>query len=387
MTGASEPEAGGHPVGPVASEAPAPRPGPVVLEGRFGRVEKLDERHAAALWDAVNGDDTLWTYLGYGPFPGAAAFAAWVAGRVKLDDPYSYAIVDGASRRAVGIATLMEIRPAMRVIEVGHIVYGTPLQRTPLATEAQYLLAHYAFETLGYRRYEWKCNALNAPSRAAAMRFGFAFEGIFRQHMIVKGRSRDTAWYSMLDSEWPTRKAAFERWLAPDNFAADGSQRTRLSVLNQATAQEGGVAIRRATVADQAALEVLTRAAFGTMDPILQRRSLALIADYGALLRDQEVWVIDGAEELDAALVMEVHGGIQVFIIAVAPAAQARGLGETMLNFAEHRAKALGFNALKVLGNENLTRQIGWYARRGYRRLPEADPRDPQLVHMSKTLG
>jgi RimJ/RimL family protein N-acetyltransferase len=129
---------------------------------------------------------------------------------------------------AVGILSLMEIRPAMRVIEVGNIVYAPALQRTPLATEAQYLIARYAFETLGYRRYEWKCNALNATSKRAAERFGFSYEGLFRQHMIVKGRSRDTAWFAMLDSEWPARKAAFERWLAPENFDRDGRQKTKL---------------------------------------------------------------------------------------------------------------------------------------------------------------
>jgi RimJ/RimL family protein N-acetyltransferase len=126
----------------------------------------------------------------------------------------------------------MEIRPAMRVIEVGNILYSPALQRTPLGTEAQYLLARYAFETLGYQRYEWKCNALNAASRSAALRYGFAFEGILRQHMIVKGRSRDTAYYSMLEREWPARKAAFERWLAPENFDAQGRQRVSLSELN-----------------------------------------------------------------------------------------------------------------------------------------------------------
>jgi RimJ/RimL family protein N-acetyltransferase len=150
---------------------------------------------------------------------------------VKLDDPYSYAIIDRAGQ-AVGIATLMEIRPAMRVIEVGNIVYSPSLQRKPLGTEAQYLLARYIFETLGYRRYEWKCNALNAPSRRAALRYGFVFEGILRQHMIAKGRNRDTAYYSMLDSEWPARRAAFERWLAPDNFDAGGKQRVSLSELS-----------------------------------------------------------------------------------------------------------------------------------------------------------
>ena len=129
----------------------------------------------------------------------------------------------------------MEIRPAMRVIEVGNIVYSPALQRTPLGTEAQYLLARYAFETLGYRRYEWKCNALNAASRRAAERFGFTYEGMFRQHMIVKGQNRDTAWFSMLDSEWPARKAAFERWLAPENFDRDGRQTRLKNVWREAT--------------------------------------------------------------------------------------------------------------------------------------------------------
>jgi RimJ/RimL family protein N-acetyltransferase len=232
MSSASEPEPQtGQPVGPFVDATPARPPGPVVLEGRFGRVEKLDVRHAAALWEAVKGDNALWTYMGYGPFADGAAFSAWVEERTTLTDPFSYALMrDG---RAVGIATLMEIRPAMRVVEVGHIVYGTPLQRTPLATEAQYLLARYVFETLGYRRYEWKCNALNAASRRAAVRFGFTFEGLFRSHMIVKGRSRDTAWFSMLDAEWPARKAAFERWLAPENFDPEGRQRIGLSALSR----------------------------------------------------------------------------------------------------------------------------------------------------------
>ena len=231
MTIASEPDpVTGQPIGPLVGVTPANLPGPVVLEGRFGRIEKLDAGHAAALWEAVTGDVTLWTYMGYGPFANFAAFEAWVAERTKLADPFSYAVT--AEGRAIGIVTLMEIRPAMRVIEVGNIVYGTPLQRTPLATEAQYLIARYAFETLGYRRYEWKCNALNAPSRRAAARFGFTYEGLFRQHLIVKGRSRDTAWFSMLDSEWPARKAAFERWLSPQNFDSAGRQRESLSALN-----------------------------------------------------------------------------------------------------------------------------------------------------------
>jgi len=216
------------PLGAPVDSTPAPLPGPVTLKGRFGTVERLNAaRHDADLWEAVRGHDAIWTYLPAGPFADAAAFSTWLAGCEQNAERIFYAILDGAGR-ALGISALMEIRPAMRVIEVGHIVYSPALQHTPLGTEAQYLLAHYAFETLGYRRYEWKCNALNAASRRAAERFGFRYEGIFRQHMIVKGRSRDTAWFCMLDSEWPARRAAFERWLAPENFDREGRQKARL---------------------------------------------------------------------------------------------------------------------------------------------------------------
>ena len=224
----------GQPVGLPVDATPARKPGPVTLDGRYGRVEKLAAAHGADLWRAYAGHDHIWTYLAhYGPFPDQAAFEQWLASRLPLEDPYSYAILDRAGR-AVGIATLMEVRPAMRVCEVGHIVYSPALQRSPLGTEAQYLLARYAFETLGYRRYEWKCNALNAASRRAALRYGFVYEGTFRQHMIAKGRNRDTAYYAILDGEWPARKAAFERWLVPDNFDADGRQKLSLSQLNYA---------------------------------------------------------------------------------------------------------------------------------------------------------
>ena len=224
----------GQPVGFRVNPQPSGRPDAVTLTGRYGNVERLDpSRHSISLWDAVRSHDKIWTYLAYGPFADEGAFFGWRVSRVLLTDPYYYAIVDPAGR-AIGLATLMAIRPDMRVVEVGNILLGPSLQRTPLATEAQYLLARYAFETLGYRRYEWKCDALNAASRRAALRFGFSFEGIFRDHMIIKGRSRDTAWFAMLEAEWPARKAAFERWLAPENFNADGTQRMRLGELNQA---------------------------------------------------------------------------------------------------------------------------------------------------------
>ncbi len=216
------------PVGPAVDSAPALFPGTVTLRGRTGTVERLSAaRHRAALWTAMRGHDAIWAYLPAGPFSEQAEFDAYIATCEDNKERIFYAVVD-AGGRAVGILSLMEIRPAMRVIEVGNIVYSPTLQRTPLATEAQYLIARYAIETLGYRRYEWKCNALNAASKRAAERFGFTYEGLFRQHMIVKGRSRDTAWFSILDSEWPARKAAFERWLAAENFDRDGRQKTKL---------------------------------------------------------------------------------------------------------------------------------------------------------------
>jgi RimJ/RimL family protein N-acetyltransferase len=222
----------GQPVGLPVDTTPAKGPGPVTLKGRYGRVEKLGPEHTRDLWSAFAGHDQAWTYISTdGPFATKAEFSAFLGKRAAADDPYAYAIVD-PSDRAVGYLTLLRIEPEMRVIEVGHVLYSPALQRTPLGTETQYLLARYAFETLGYRRYEWKCNALNAASRRAALRYGFIYEGTFRQHLIAKGRNRDNAWFSMLDSEWPVRKRNFERWLDPENFDGEGRQKLSLAALN-----------------------------------------------------------------------------------------------------------------------------------------------------------
>lgn len=218
-----------QPLGQLVDTSPAHEPKSVVLKGRFGRVEKLDPmRHRGDLWAAFASHDEIWTYLPYGPFTDEDAFALWLKARAGLTDPFSYVVVDKAEH-ACGIIALMALRPENRVAEVGNIVLAPSLQHTTLATEAQFLLARYVFETLGFRRYEWKCDARNAPSRRAALRLGFNFEGLFWQHMIVKGRNRDTAWYAMLDTEWPSHKLAFERYLKPSNFEPDGRQIIRLS--------------------------------------------------------------------------------------------------------------------------------------------------------------
>ncbi len=208
-------------IGFAVDPSPAPRPQPTVLSGRVVTLRPFDlPAQAEELYRATHGPerDDLWRYMNEGPFPNLAAFQAAFEKKQSSTDPLFFAIVENTTGLPVGQASYLRIEPAHRVIEVGNIVFTPALQRSCGATEAMYLMARHVFDDLGYRRYEWKCNALNQPSRRAALRLGFSFEGIFRQHTIVKGRNRDTAWFSMLDLEWPQRRASFERWLAPSNF-------------------------------------------------------------------------------------------------------------------------------------------------------------------------
>ena len=227
----------GQPIGfPVDGWSPRRKPPAIAMTGRYCRVEPLGvERHAAALWDAYSADSEgrLWTYLPWGPYAGFAEYFAATEAGLKRENYLTYAVID-ASGKAVGVASYLNINLAAGSIEVGGIAYAPALQRSPAGTEAMFLMMRRVFDELGYRRYEWKCNALNAPSRAAALRYGFRFEGIFRQADVVKGHNRDTAWLSITDSEWPAIKTAFERWLDPANFGADGRQRIRLSELTRA---------------------------------------------------------------------------------------------------------------------------------------------------------
>jgi len=210
---------------------PARLPARITLEGDTVRVEPVNPpRHAKQLYESSVGADSIWDYLAYGPFTSQAHFIDWLEARAASSDPLFFAIIDREAGAARGMASLLRMAPEHGVIEIGHIWFAPALQRTRAATEAIYLLSRYAFE-LGNRRYEWKCNALNEASRRAAVRLGFIFEGVFRQHMVIKGRNRDTAWYSMTDAEWPSRRAAFEAWLRPENFDSSGRQRRSLAEL------------------------------------------------------------------------------------------------------------------------------------------------------------
>lgn len=224
----------GQPIGGVvAGWTRRPRPTARSMEGRWCRLEPLDAaRHADDLYRANSADDRgrMWTYLPYGPFESLASYGPWLEGIAGRDDPMFFAIVEGGGR-AVGVAALQRIDPENGTIEVGHLAYSPVLQATTAATEAMALMMRLVFEELGYRRYEWKCDSLNAASRRAAQRLGFVYEGTFRQAVVVKGRNRDTAWFSITDAEWPRLAVAYERWLAPDNFDAEGRQRLALSKL------------------------------------------------------------------------------------------------------------------------------------------------------------
>ncbi len=217
---------------PFADWTPPPRPEPELrLKGVYARLEPLRPGHAAALHAAFADADRIWDYLPYGPFATVEDHARWIAGAAASADPHFFAVRAGDASPS-GVMSLLRIAPEAGSIEVGHIRLAPSLQRTQAATEAIYLLARWSFDA-GYRRFEWKCDAANRASRRAAQRFGFSYEGVFRQHMIVKGRNRDSAWFAMTDSDWRALAPAYAAWLAPENFDAAGRQRTRLRDLTR----------------------------------------------------------------------------------------------------------------------------------------------------------
>lgn len=373
--------------------APARRPArDLRLEGRHVVLVPLDPAaHADALYERSHGAeaDDLWRYLFPSPFPDRDAFRAYLERSAAGEDPFFLAILDRATGEAVGHATYMRIEPVHRVIEVGNILYTPALQRRLGGTEAMMLMARHAFQDLGYRRYEWKCNALNAPSRRAALRYGFSFEGLFRQHMIVKGRNRDTAWYAMLDGEWPARRRAFDRWLAPENFSADGHQRLALGALNAALIPgPDGAALRRAVPDDAGAFGALQEAAYARNRAVLGVEPLPLQVAANDVLDRYEVWLAEEDGALAGALVLDPGPeALLVWSLATAPGRQSRGFGGRLLRAAEARARDLALRRLTLYTGEALSENVAWYGRHGYAVDRIEALADRRVVHMIKTLG
>jgi len=383
------------PVGDVVDVTPAERPAREPILGTHVDLVPFDvEVHGPALHAAAHGPkkEAIWAYLPNGPYEDYAAFETYYRQAALRDDPLMFAIVDKATGVAVGHATYLRIDPANRVIEVGHILYTPALMRTRGGTEAMYLMARHVFEVLGYRRYEWKCNALNAPSRRAALRYGFRFEGIFRHHMIVKGRNRDTAWFSMLAEEWPQRAVAFESWLSPANFDAEGRQAegrqiAPLGLLNAETLEVEGRTLRRASLADLAAVEAVQQVAYARNRVLLGVEPVPLLWDYLRVFRAREVWVLDGEAGLDGVLVLELRDDdLLTDSIAVSPMAQGGGVGNLLLAAGEVRARALGRLTVRLYTGEPLAANIHWYRRKGYSIERVEQMPDRRLVHMAKVL-
>lgn len=357
-----------QPIGPpLADWTPRPRPQRVVLAGRYGRLEPLDAgRHAAELYaayaQAADGRD--WTYMGSGPFADAQAYLRHAQAAAASEDPLHFAVVDQACGLAVGTLSLMRIDAANGVVEVGHVAFSPRLQRTPLSTEAQFLLMRHVFEDLGYRRYEWKCDSLNAPSRRTAQRLGFQFEGVFRQAVVVKGRSRDTAWFAVVDGDWPALRTAFEAWLAPANFDAAGAQRRTLAELRtlHSDAPRAMVQVRPLVAADHAAWLPLWHA--------YQRFYEVALGD----AVDARTWqrMLDPAEPVQAHGAFDDRGQLLGIVHSVlhrttwsegpscylqdlftVPAARGRGVGRALIEAVYARAAQAGASRVWWLTHES----------------------------------
>lgn len=357
-----------QPVGPaLAHWTPRPRPQRVVLAGRYCRLEPLDaERHAADLYTAYAQaeDGRDWTYMGSGPFADAQAYARYAQAAAASEDPLHFAVIDLASDQAVGTLSLMRIDAANGVVEVGHVAFSPRLQRTPVSTEAQFLLMRHVFDDLGYRRYEWKCHSLNAPSRRTALRLGFQFEGVFRQAVVVKGRSRDTAWFAIIDGDWPALRLAFEAWLAPTNFDAAGAQRRTLAELRAVRSGAPGAAVqvRALVAADQAAWLALwhgyQRFYEVTLGAAVDTRTWQRLLDPAEPM--QALGAFDAQGQLLGIVHMVLHRttwseGHSCYLqdLFTLPAARGRGVGRALIEAVYARAAEAGASRVWWLTHES----------------------------------
>lgn len=375
-----------QPIGqPVPDWSTRPRPQRITLEGRYCRLEPLDaDRHAADLYAAYSqaADGRDWTYLAHGPYADEASYREYARVAATSADPLHYTVIDLATGRAVGTLALMRIDPANGVIEVGSVTFSPALKRTPVSTEAQCLLMKYAFDTLGYRRYEWKCDSLNEPSRQAAARLGFRYEGTFRQAIVYKGRSRDTAWFSIVDGEWPAVAAAFDAWLSPANFDAQHAQRQSLAAIRhaQANARDAagrahvatGLTVRPLAAADEAAWRPLWQGYLGFYGTALSDTVFA--TTWARLMDPDEPMFVLGAFDASGALLGIVHAiyhrscwteGPYCYLqdLFTAPDARGRGAGGALIEAVYQHAREAGASRVHWLTHETNTTARALYDR------------------------
>ncbi|MCV0393821.1 MAG: GNAT family N-acetyltransferase [Rhizobiaceae bacterium] len=371
----------------LAHWKPRPRPQRVTLEGRYVRLEPLSAlRHGDDLYRAAtegNADDRFRWLFETTP-PDRASFGVWLQKAEASEDPLYFTVVDMKTGEALGRQTLMRIEPAHGVIEIGNIHWGPNMQRSRLATEAQYLFSRHVFEDLGYRRYEWKCNDRNEPSKTAALRFGFTFEGVFRQHLVVKGENRDTAWYSIIDGEWPVLRKAFEDWLDPPNFDADGRQRLRLSALTARAIGANGIDFLRIGPEARTLVETIQAQAYARVLDAIGVVPTPLLWDYGVILDECEAWLAPRGEGL---LILR-RGAEDLYVesIATLPAACGTGLGGALMQAAFGRARALDLPKVRLMTNAR-NPALAWYKRLGFVVEREEDMGDRVAVHMVATVA
>ncbi len=360
-----------HEVSPhtLAHWTPRPRPQRVTLEGRFVRLEPLDAaRHGDDLFVAASTGDAeaRFRWLFETPPASRGAFQPWLDRAEASEDPLFFAIIDRATGKAVGRQTLMRIDPANGVIETGNIHWGPAMQRSPLSTEALFLHARHVFDDLGYRRFEWKCNNRNNPSKRAAARFGFSYEGLFRQHMIVKGENRDTAWFAMIDREWPVLRAGYEAWLAPANFDADGRQRLALGDLTALRLAAGDWTLARWLPGRVDEIVAFQHHAYDRTRRHTGLEPMPLMWDYESLLARAECWVLRDGEGLAAVLILSRDGDdMMLDSIATAERIAGQGVGALLMDAALARAKALHVPRLRLITNA-LNPAGDWYRRIGF---------------------
>jgi len=362
-----------------------PAPGVAAMEGRFVRLERLSAgRHGDGLHacSTMPDADARFRWLPEYPPENRQAFQPWLERAEASADPLYYAVIDKATGKVAGRQTFLRIDTANGVIEIGHILWSSMIARSPATTEAFFLFARHVFDDLGYRRFEWKCNDRNEPSKRAAERFGMTFEGTFRQAGVVKGENRDTAWFSLLDREWPQARAAFETWLAPENFDADGRQRVALSSLTARHLETGSLRLARLGSEHRATIERFQAEAYARTEEALGTRPMPLAWDYGEILETCEAWIAASRGEPKGLLILRRRPD-HLFLesIATLPSAAGNGHGTAMMSAAFERASALDLPEIRLMTNA-LNPALAWYKRLGFVVEREEDLGDRTAVHM-----